>query len=157
VKINVQFACSVREGRSDIIDSAGKSQGLGEDFSASNQYNRNWDGKKLYGTGSKAIGTYMVEDGEYRHRLEKVKFGFLFKKTKRTKKSEDQFATGPWLISKPIKVKSRAHKGTAVDHFHYTAQNADDLAAILEQEVSPSVVNDSEHKAIAWAVRNQMV
>ena len=65
------------------------------------------------------------------------------------------YATGPKLVSPSIKIKARAYTGTGVHHPHYTTQNVNDLAQIITSEMS--IGNSTEQKAIAWAVRNQMI
>jgi hypothetical protein len=156
VHISVKFACVVREGRSIIEDASGTSlESPTKDFPSANTFDRDWDGKKLFGKGKDAIGEFVVDDGTYQHRLENVKYGYRYNKA--TKQSDEVFATGPKLISKPIKVKARQFKGAGTDHFHYTPDNATRLADILESEVTTTAKNDAEIKAVAWAVRNQMV
>ena len=77
----------------------------------------------------KGIRNFLVDDGEYRHRLDKVKFGFKYNPA--TKKSDDVFATGPSLVSPAIKVKARAYHGPGVPHHHSNLVNESLLADII--------------------------
>ncbi|MCG8418541.1 MAG: DUF4157 domain-containing protein [Proteobacteria bacterium] len=150
VTITVDFACDIRDGESHIETSKGTSLGLKKFLTKStNQYKRTWDGKKLY----TAIGTYLVDDGDYRHRLDNVTYAYKYNPT--TKVSDQVYVTGANLISPTIKIAARPYAGTGKEHHHYSAQNVTDLAAIIVSEMS--IGNAAERQAIAWAVRNQMI
>jgi hypothetical protein len=149
VTITVDFACDVRDGESYLETKGGTSLDLKKFFSKSNQYTRTWDGKKQF-TG---IGTYLVDDGEYRHRLENVTYAYKYNSS--TKTSDNVYASGSKLISPEIKVRARGYAGAGKEHRHYSAANVTALAAIIVSEMG--VGNDTEKRAIAWAVRNQMI
>lgn len=102
-----------------------------------------WDGKKQF----KGIGTYLVDDGDYFHRIEPIKYAI--------KGGKDQFTSGPNHDSPTVKVKVRSYKGPGTDHFHFTTANVDALAEIIQSEIG--VGNSEEKKAVAWCVRNQMI
>lgn len=151
VKFTATFACTVIDDAFSKIaagtDEFGRkkvaAKGLG-------QITRDWDGTKLF----TKIGTYLVDDGvNYIHRLEPIKYAFKY--DAKTKKTEDLKTSGPKHDSPPVRVAARAFRGAGPNHVHYTAANADALAEIIESEVG--VGNDSEKKAVAWCVRNQMI
>lgn len=150
VKIKVEFNCNVRSWNSDIETKTGTSLGLRKPHTRkTNKFERTWDGKKLFSK----VGTFLVDDGEYRHRLSKLKYAFKY--NRKTGLSEDMYATGSKLVSPAIKIKVQAYKGPGTHHYHFTNQNVNDLADIIMSEMS--VGNSNEQKAIAWAVRNQMI
>lgn len=148
VTITVDFACDIRDGESHIETAGGTSLGLRKFLTKSNQYKRTWDGKKLF-----TEGTYLADDGDYRHRLDKVTYAYKYNPT--TKISENVYVTGAKLISPAIKIAARPYAGTGKVHHHYSAQNVTDLAAIIISEMQ--VGNAAEQEAVAWAVRNQMI
>jgi hypothetical protein len=106
------------------------------------QLERVWDGKKLFGDKTSTIGTFLVDDGSYRHRVEDVVFAFNNGKPLK--------ASGPGLTSPPVTVAARARAG-AQD----TTPNVDLLAEIMRSEMG--LGNAAEQEAIGWAVRNQML
>ncbi len=150
VKIKVEFNCNVRSWDSDIETKTGTSLGLRKPYTRkTNKFERIWDGKKLFSK----VGTFLVDDGEYRHKLSKLKYAFKY--NRKTGLSDDMYATGSKLVSPAIKIKVQAYKGPGTHHYHFTTQNVNDLADIIMSEMS--VGNPNEKKAIAWAVRNQMI
>jgi Domain of unknown function (DUF4157) len=150
VTIDVGFACQVRSWNSHLETQGGGSLKLGQPTTRlADRFTRTWDGKRLYD----GIGTYLVADGTYRHRLEKILYGYRY--NKESKKSDNVHATGDLLVSPPIEVKARARTGSGAKHPHATAENIAALAAIIESEIG--IGNADEQKAVAWAVRNQMV
>jgi hypothetical protein len=150
VTIDVGFACQVRSWSSHLETQRGGSLGLRQPSTQlTDHFTRTWDGKRLYS----GIGTYLVADGTYRHRLSDVLYGYRY--NKESKKSDNVYATGDLLVSPPIEVKARAYTGSGTKHPHATAENIAALAAIIESEIG--IGNADEQKAVAWAVRNQMV
>jgi peptidoglycan hydrolase-like protein with peptidoglycan-binding domain len=106
---------------------------------------RTWDGKKLFDPTPKPhdeFGTFMVDDGQYRHRVDPFIFAF--------KNSANLFVAGTRLISPPVTVDVRARAG-ALD----SKANVALLARIMMSEMG--VGNPVEQEAIGWAVRNQML
>lgn len=150
VKITVKFPCKIRSWVS-VIESKDGAQKFKRKIyeKKSDEIERTWDGKKL----SSKVGTFLVDDGSYIHKLQKVKYAFKYNSS--TKKSDDVFAEGEKLSSPEIKVQARKYKGGATDHYHHTKENIIDLAKIIISEIG--VGSDIEKKAIAWAVRNQML
>ncbi|MGW3959514.1 peptidoglycan-binding domain-containing protein [Amycolatopsis sp. NPDC005003] len=104
---------------------------------------REWDGKKLFNK----VGTFVVADGKYRHRVEEVVFAF-------DSKGKSLKATGPEFISPTVTVDVRAQAGSGK---HNTTANIDLLAEIIASEMGITTANDDEREAIGWAVRNQML
>jgi uncharacterized protein DUF4157 len=158
VNISAQFACKVRSWESLLEKSDGTSLNLREPATQNtNTFARSWNGKKQYGPSSRVIETFLAEDGEYRHRFDKLLFAYKYvPKTKKDKeKSTNMFVTGPGLISNPIKIKARSFGGPKPEHFHYTAENVAELGDIVHSEVG--IGNADEKKAVAWAMRNQMI
>ncbi|MFN8493030.1 MAG: hypothetical protein U0350_35835 [Caldilineaceae bacterium] len=144
VKITVKFACQVRSWRSIIEKTNGESLNLDKpEDNVTNEFRREWDGKKLF----PKVGSFLADDGEYRHRLANVKYAF--------QKSKDMFAEGPKLISPNIKIKMRVFNQSKKASLHATPENVALLARIIESEMGQG--NEKEQESIAWAVRNQMI
>ncbi|MFV1977703.1 MAG: DUF4157 domain-containing protein [Candidatus Scalindua sp.] len=115
VKFTVEFNCNVRSWISHIETKSGNLLGLKKPKTKlTNKYERKWDGKKYY----KKVGSFLVNDGDYRHRIEKLLYAYKY--DPRTKKSDNLYATGPKLNSPVVKVKMRTYKGTGIHHAHYT-------------------------------------
>ncbi len=148
VTFNVTFACKVRgDGFSKYVGPGGVEFGRKTFDKGLDHYSRTWDGKKLFSK----IGAFLVDDGEYRHRLEPFKYAIAGGKDLMT-------AGGGKHDSPAVKVKVRDFQGPGgpgTDHFHFTTANVDALAVIIESEMGEG--NASEKEAIAWAVRNQMI
>lgn len=100
---------------------------------------REWNGKKLFAK----VGTFMVDDGKYRHRVEEVVFAF-------DASGKSLKVTGANLTSPPVTVDARAKAG-AQDN----KANIDLLAEIIKSEMG--IGNAQEEEAIGWAVRNQLL
>jgi hypothetical protein len=153
VKVTVKFACKVRSWDSIIETKDGTSLGLRQPTSPAepkNEFKREWDGKRLF----EKEGTLKIDDGEYQHRLDRVKYAFKYDKT--TKKSSDLFAAeDPKLISPSIHVKFREREGTGSHHPHFTKENVDYVGKAVQTEMGAEVKKAKE--AVAWAIRNQMV
>ncbi|WP_308367764.1 MULTISPECIES: DUF4157 domain-containing protein [unclassified Microbulbifer] len=153
VDFGVRFNCEVRGFRSDLEDSSGNSLNLAtyppQSSFPRDSYTRNWDGKRGYSH----VGTYMVDDGSYRHRLDSVLYAYRYNST--TRKSENLYATGSGLVSPNVQVSTRAGAFSNYRSNHYSSANVETVARIIRSEMG--VGNESEQRAIAWAVRNQMV
>jgi peptidoglycan hydrolase-like protein with peptidoglycan-binding domain len=147
VTIKAQFTCEVQSWDSIIEKGDGTSLGLKQPKTkTTDKFSRIWDGKKLF-----TEGTYLVDDGDYRHRFDNLKFACNF--NPKTRKCKDVFATGPKLESPTITVKARA----AASHANpqNKAENEAELARIIKSEMG--VGNNTEKNALAFAVRNQMI
>lgn len=153
VDFEVSFNCEVRGLSSDIESEAGRSLGMRTypDHSAfpRDRYTRRWDGKKLY-TG---IGTYMVDDGRYRQRLADVLYAYRYDRA--TGRSENLYATGAKLASDGVEVATRRGAFSNYHSNHYSDANVETVARIIRSEMG--IGNNDEQRAVAWAVRNQMV
>ncbi len=153
VDFSVRFNCEVRGFRSEIEDSRGQSLNLPTYPPQSSfpraSYSRNWDGKRSFSN----VGTYMVDDGSYRHRLAQVLYAYRYNGTTGT--SDNLYATGVDLQSPNVQVSTRAGAFSNYRSNHYSEANVEVLARIIRSEMG--VGNEVEQRAIAWAVRNQMV
>jgi hypothetical protein len=155
VTIAATFACRIRDGKSHIETVSGTPvEGMTIPSAMGGRFTKTWFGTKLFGTVTRSPGTFVVNDGDYRHRLSDVKYAFG-PPPRRGAPSPDLFATGPNLISPPIHVRVWSYLGAGPDHYHYAPDNVSDLAEIVQSEMG--VGNADEQTAIAWAVRNQMV
>ncbi|WP_437991230.1 eCIS core domain-containing protein [Sorangium sp. So ce145] len=146
VTFTVTFACQpVGEAQSILETTGGKNLGSNR-FTGRKlkKFARKWNGKKLF-TG---VGTYVVNDGVYQHRLADCHFGYT--NSGKTK----LFAQGSKLVSPAVTVGARAFSGPGKSHFHFTSANVKALARIIDSEMKEG--NATERTAIAWAVRNQM-
>lgn len=144
VTFTATFACILKgDGFSKFVPSSGAEFGRKSFTKGLGRLTRMWDGKKLYSK----VGTYLVDDGEYFHEIEPIKYAI--------KGGKDLYTTGPKHKSPPVKVKARAHKGSGKEHFHFTPANVAALAKVIETEMGGE--NDKAKRAVAWAVRNQMI
>lgn len=144
VTFTATFACILKgDGFSKFVPSSGTEFGRKSFTKGLGRLTRTWDGKKLYSK----VGTYLVDDGEYFHEIEPIKYTI--------KGGKDFFTTGPKHKSPPVKVKARTHKGSGKEHFHFTPANVAALAKVIETEMGGET--DKAKRAVAWAVRNQMV
>ena len=153
VQFDVNFNCDVRGFSSDIETSGGTSLSLTTYPSTSSfprsSYSRDWDGKRNFTN----VGTYMVDDGAYHHQLSRVLYAYQYNSSTGT--SSNLYASGPGLTSPNTQVATRAG---AFSHFtsnHYSVANVETVAKIIRSEMG--IGNAAEQRAIAWAVRNQMV
>ncbi|WP_281556869.1 DUF4157 domain-containing protein [Thalassomonas sp. RHCl1] len=150
-EVTVAFNCKVREFQSDFIDSSGASLGKQKNYTRKKNagsfevMTRKWDGKIPF----PKVGTYLADDGKYRHILKKVKYKY-------------KNGTAHWMAENDKNIKSpqitlvaRAYTGSGSHHPHFNATNKADLATIIRSELG--VGNTTEQTAIAWAVRNQMI
>ena len=144
VTFKVTFACRLKgDGFSKLTDSGGN-HFLRRSFTkGKKELSRDWNGKR----GFQGVGTYVADDGKYFHRLEPVKYAI--------KSGKDRMTTGNKHDSPKVEVKARSHKGSGSDHFHFTAANKESLAKIIKTEMGGEV--DKAKRAVAWAVRNQMI
>ncbi len=144
VTFTATFACVLKgDGYSKFVPSSGTEFGRKSFAKGLGRLTRTWDGKKLHSK----VGTYLVDDGQYFHEIEPIKYTI--------KGGKDFFTTGPKHKSPPVKVKAREHKGSGKEHFHFTPANVAALAKVIETEMGGET--DKAKQAVAWAVRNQMV
>lgn len=153
VDFSVRFNCDVRGFRSDIEDASGTSLNFAtyppqSSFPRAN-YSRPWDGKRSFSN----VGTYMVDDGSYRHRLAEVLYAYRYNRA--TGRSDNLYATGNDLLSPDVQVSTRSTAFNNYGSNHYSAANVDVVARIIFSEMGTG--EEAEKRAIAWAVRNQMV
>lgn len=153
IQFNIRFNCDIQGLRSDIEDSGGTSLELGMFPAASmfprDSFSRNWDGRRFFDR----VGTYMVDDGNYRHRLSQVHYAYLYNRT--TGVSDRVYASGANLFSPNITVSTRTGAFTNFRSNHFNTANVETVARIIRSEMG--IGNAAEQRAIAWAVRNQMV
>lgn len=153
VRFSVRFKCNVRGFRSELEDSAGHSLNMAtyppQSSFPRSEYERTWDGKRGYSN----VGTYMVDDGQYRHRLDEVKYAYQYNPDTRT--SSDLYAIGDDLSSPEVEVATRRGAFSDYSSNHFSQANLDLVAKIIKSELG--IGNEAEQRAIGWAVRNQMV
>jgi hypothetical protein len=145
VTVSATFVCVPFSGGKTLFQTAkGSSLGLDKFFKPSGRFTRVWNGKHQKTSKHR---TMMADDGTYTHKIEDLKYA--------VKGKVDLFATGSKLVSPPITVAVRSHKGTGKTHPHFTKSNADFLGKIIRTEIGTG--NAAEQEAVAWAVRNQML
>lgn len=143
VTFTAKFACMVRgSGYHKMVDAANNEFGRTTFSAARNELTHTWDGKKLF----KDVGTYLVDDGHYRHRIEPFKYAYKNSKDVMTAAESD---------SPTVEVKARPYTGGGTDHVHYSAANVEAVAKAIETEMGGE--NDAAKRAVAWAIRNQMI
>lgn len=159
VKVTVTFACVLTKsgggGTSQFKGPGGKvfsqktfAPSDGDLMPSGARLVRTWEGTQPFTD----VGTYL-QDGDYTHQLDGIKYGIAKGKDLNAK------VTNANMTSPVIHVKARGYAGPpgAKQHHHYSAQNVADLAEIIQSEAGTEGGNDAERKAIAWAVRNQMI
>lgn len=165
-KISIIFGCKPRSLTSEIIDDAtGKAIRTFDATiwngklkpAAGGLWTLDWDGKR----GFNKVGTYMAGDGSYTHRIRNVSYAAT--------QSGEKYAKGGKVLStaaSKIKVENRGAvdknpaKGVTSRHlFDDTGKKRSDnittIAGAIKGEANNG--NATEKKAIAWAIRNEMV
>ncbi len=144
VTFTVTFACRVKGDFFSKFMAPDGSEFRRESFPKGvDKHSRKWDGKKPFSK----VGTFLVNDGDYFHRIEPVKYAI--------KNGKDLYTTGTKHDSPIVKVKARSFKGSRAHHFHFTSANVKMLANIIQTEMGGE--SDIAKRAVAWAVRNQMI
>ena len=163
--IFIAFGCKPRSFRSQVVDKSGNKTHE-EIFSifpkkepslrlgADGKWSRTWDGKWRY----PQVGTFIADDGTYRHKISDVAYA--------PGPSGDRVASdaNPKFESPPIQVTTRqslmaGQPGKESLHLYDPAGketgNVDKLAAAIMSEAGAFA--DAEKRAVAWAIRNEMV
>ncbi len=130
----------------DIVPTALVDNSTNKEFSQENidlkgatAFKKEWDGKKYFTN----VGSY-IEDGEYIHKLNPIKYAYLHGKDLKTSTHKSPSVT--------VKVKSSI--GSSGELQHNTPENIKHLAIIIVSEMEEG--NQKEKETIAWCVRNQM-
>lgn len=157
-----KFACKVLGYTLTVVDQSGtevrnfgcvnaKGTGGCKRFkSGGNAVSAVWEGKISYDSG----GMYIADDDLNK----KDTYYFLLKDVKYAHDASTgapKYATGSRLISSPVEIKTREYQRTGNEFSEYVDNNRDILAKIVASEMG--IGNIDEKRAIAWAVRNQML
>jgi len=140
VEFRVEFACFPKYGGFSKFKDSNQREFSRKSFESKSQtiYTRKWDGKRPF----KDVGTYTVDDGNYTHEIENLKYA--------NKGEVDLFATKN-LVSPSVEVKIKGAGGASLD----TEKNIKDLSIIIRSEMEEG--DQDEKESVAWAVRNQML
>ena len=163
--IAVTFSCRPRSFTSEIVNAAGTvvrsrliSRGNGTlGVTAAGGWSENWNGKSSFTN----IGTYMAGDGTYRHRIRNLAYA--------AGRTGDRVAAGGGILStatQPITISNRGvvdqnPAPTQTSRHLYDDAGAERTANVTT--VANAIVGeantgtDAEKRAIAWAIRNEMV
>ena len=153
-KIRIRFSCKPRSLYSEIADPAGKAirsiqrtkWNGGLKLSRAGLLEETWNGKRSF----HKVGTFMADDGRYKHRVRDVAYAAGRKK--------DKVARGTVSSSPDIKVGVRGGI-TATSHLGKGAtqkKNIETMAKALRTEAGASFVSQTERRAVGWAIRNIM-
>lgn len=186
--ITLQFGCKPRSFDSEIIDSAGAVQTSAQKTIWNGKFKPDktgnwtirWDGKRPF----KKVGTFMADDGVYKHHIKKVAYA-PGAKVDKVAKSGGVLSTSPDItvairsnvmgqrahtaaekealkIADPSGGGVAASAGTVTQSLHLfdaagniLQNNVDELATAIRSEAEG--FSEAEQKAVAWSIRNGMV
>ena len=167
----VTFGCRPKSFRSDILDSSDARMKTkvvqGSAVPTSGEYTFDWNGKR----GFDKVGTFMADDGKYRHRLADVVYAYTSSGNKMINGGGEASASPEIDVSTRQNVNKRrptaaeaAKSGnrlmTRENHLVDTSgadrqDNIELLAKAMRSEAG--IGNDAEREAVGWSIRNGMV
>ena len=170
-KATVTFGCRPKSFRSRIVDSSGNSLRTtvvqGKSIPTSGKYTYSWTGEK----GFPKVGTFMADDGKYKHRISDVVYAYASSGNKMinagntaSESSEIEVSTRRNVNNRRATAAEKAGSGKDLvsRENHYVdskgavrQDNIDTMASAMRSEAG--IGNSSEQEAVAWAIKNGMV